>query len=157
MSDGTFTGGIETMPAEHRETTYSLENRLRALLVKTRKLIGKELQVTKTLCIPGILDEPTPVTVNFEADPKNQLYAFVTFQNANTDYQIFYIPCIWTGIAPGGQITLSTAVTILENLTLNLEYKHIIPLNELYVESSLGDDKTAHAGIGYEHTEIAGF
>ncbi len=157
MRDGTFTVGIETKPTENLEKTSSLETRLRALLVKTRKLIGEELQVTKTLCIPGILDEPTPVTVNFEADPKNQLYAFVTFQTANTDYQSFYIPCVWTGIAPGGQITVSTAITLLENLNLTLEYKYIIPLHELYAETSLGDDKTAHAGIGYEHTEVEQF
>lgn len=154
MSDGTFTVGIETKPAENREQTSSLEARLRALLAKTRKLIGEELQVNKTLCIPGILDMPTAVTVNFEADPKNQLEAFVTFQNANADYQIFYIPRAWTGITPGGQITLSTAVTILENLTLALEYKHIIPLNDLYAATSLGDDQTAHAGIGYEQTAV---
>jgi hypothetical protein len=157
MSDGTFIVGIETKPTENLEKTSSLEARLRALLAKTRKLIGEELQVTKTLCIPGILDEPTPVTVNFEADPKNQLEAFVTFQNANTDYQIFYIPRAWTGITPGGQITLSTAETILENLNLALEYKYIIPLHELDAETSLGDDQTAHAGIGYEHTKIAGY
>ncbi len=155
MSDGTFAVSPAPIPEETHQQLSPLEKRLWELLIRTRKLIGELSLVTKTLFIPGILDRPTPVTVYFETDPNIGLDAFITFQTANTDYKRFYIPCVWTGIAPAGQIGLSTAVTILENLNLHLQYKYIIPLHELFAENSLAHEKTAHAGIADEHTEVA--
>lgn len=155
MSDGTFAASPSTTPQETQHQPSSLENRLRELLARIRKLIGEQLLITKPVFIPGILNKPTPVTVYYEGDSNNKLEAFVTFQTATTDYQSFYVPRVWTGIAPAGQISLNTAVTILENFSLSLQYKYIIPLHELYTETGLGHEETAHAGIAHEHTEVA--
>lgn len=155
MSDGTFSVREESVEIESDQLS-PLEKRLRELLVKIRAVINATLG-SRTLLIPGILNKPTLVTLYFEDDQSVDVAAFLTYQNRELSNQIFFIPQRWTNVQPQGCMSISAAVTILENFYITIVHPQspLLRFEGMFSENDVAHAATLAGNIAHEQTAVA--
>lgn len=159
MSDGTFGSCEASTAVREKPHTLDLESRLRELFAKIRHLIRSELRtsVKSKLLIPGILDTVTEVTVAFEQDKVIDVEAYLCYPTSEGPYKIFCLPRLERGLVPEGDISLATAVTILENVYISFTHpgSTIIRYDTMFDGEDFANEKTPIASIAHEKTAVA--
>lgn len=94
-----------------------LEIHLRDLLHKIRQQARTALCIERAIEVPGLIGKQTPLAIQFDTSNEAELpEAYITHINpANGGRLFFMIPKVWTGIAPSGNLTIQTAVKLLES------------------------------------------
>ncbi len=94
-----------------------LEIRLRDLLRAIRFQVSSALSIERPITVPGLIGEETPLAIQFDAsNAANIPEAYITHINPTNGGRLFFIiPKDWTGIAPSGNLSIETAVVLLEH------------------------------------------